>query len=32
MVQEAWQAYRGMLGLTGNKPANKEYIEQNWKI
>jgi hypothetical protein len=32
MVQEAWQAYRGMLGLTGNKPSNKEYIESNWKI
>lgn len=32
MVQEAWQAYRGMLGLTGNKPADKEYIESNWKI
>lgn len=32
MVQEAWQAYRGMLGLTGNKPDNKEYIESNWKI
>jgi hypothetical protein len=31
MVQEAWQAYRGMLGLTGNKPDNKEYIESNWK-
>lgn len=32
MVQEAWQAYRGMLGLTGNKPTDKEYIESNWKI
>lgn len=32
MVQEAWQAYRSMLGLTGNKPDNKEYIESNWKI
>ena len=32
MVQEAWQAYRGMLGLTGNKPDDKEYIESNWKI
>lgn len=32
MVQEAWQAYRGMLGLTGNKPDNKEFIESNWKI
>lgn len=32
MVQEAWQAYRSMLGLTGNKPENKEYIESNWKI
>jgi hypothetical protein len=32
MVQEAWQAYRGMLGLTGNKPNNKEHIESNWKI
>lgn len=32
MVQEAWQAYRGMLGLTGNKPTEKEYIESNWKI
>jgi len=32
MVHEAWQAYRGMLGLTGNKPDNKEYIESNWKI
>lgn len=32
MVQEAWQAYRGMLGLTGNKPDNKEFIEANWKI
>ena len=32
MVQKAWQAYRGMLGLTGNKPDNKEYIESNWKI
>ena len=32
MVQEAWQAYRGMLGLTGNKPDDKEYIEANWKI
>ncbi len=31
MVQEAWQAYRGMLGLTGNKPVDKEYIESNWK-
>lgn len=31
MVQEAWQAYRGMLGLTGNKPEDKEYIESNWK-
>lgn len=32
MVQEAWQAYRGMLGLTGNKPTNKDFIESNWKI
>jgi hypothetical protein len=32
MVQEAWQTYRGMLGLTGNRPNNKERIEQNWKI
>jgi len=32
MVQEAWQAYRSMLGLTGNKPDNKEYLESNWKI
>jgi hypothetical protein len=32
MVQEAWQAYRGMLGLTGNTPDNKEFIESNWKI
>ena len=32
MVQEAWQTYRGMLGITGNKPTNKENIEQNWKI
>lgn len=32
MVQEAWQAYRSMLGLTGNKPNDKEYIESNWKI
>lgn len=32
MVQEAWQAYRGMLGLTGNKPDNKEFIESNWKV
>jgi hypothetical protein len=32
MVQEAWQTYRGMLGLTGNKPADKEFIESNWKI
>lgn len=32
MVQEAWQAYRGMLGITGNKPDGKEFIESNWKI
>jgi hypothetical protein len=32
MVQEAWQAYRGMLGLTGNTPENKDFIESNWKI
>lgn len=32
MVQEAWQTYRGMLGLTGNKPDNKEFIESNWKV
>jgi len=32
MVQEAWQAYRGMLGLTGNKPTDRDYIEANWKI
>jgi len=32
MVQEAWQAYRGMLGITGNKPTNKDKIESNWKI
>jgi hypothetical protein len=32
MVQEAWQTYRGMLGLTGNKPVDKDRIEQNWKI
>ena len=32
MVPEAWQAYRGMLGLTGNKPANKEYVGSNWQI
>ena len=32
MVQEAWQAYRGMLGITGNKPNNKDKIESNWKI
>jgi hypothetical protein len=30
MVQEAWQAYRGMLGLTGNKP-DKDDVEWNWK-
>lgn len=30
MVQEAWQAYRGMLGLTGTKPE-KEEVEWNWK-
>jgi hypothetical protein len=32
MVQEAWQAYRGMLGLTGNAPANADIIKQNWEI
>lgn len=32
MVQEAWQAYRGILGLTGNTPDNREFIESNWKI
>jgi hypothetical protein len=32
MVQEAWQTYRGMLGITGNRPGNKESIESNWKI
>ena len=30
MVQEAWQAYRGMLGLTGTKP-DKEETEFSWK-
>lgn len=30
MVQEAWQAYRGMLGLTGTKPE-KEHVEFSWK-
>jgi hypothetical protein len=30
MVQEAWNAYRGMLGLTGTKP-DKETVEWNWK-
>jgi hypothetical protein len=30
MVQEAWQAYRGMLGLTGTKP-DKEHVEYSWK-
>ena len=32
MVQEAWRAYRGMLGLTGNVPANADIIKQNWEI
>jgi hypothetical protein len=32
MVQEAWQTYRGMLGITGNRPDNIEFIESNWKI
>lgn len=32
MVQEAWQAYRAMLGLTGNTVERKDIIEQNWKI
>lgn len=30
MVQEAWQTYRGMLGLTGTKP-NKDEVEFSWK-
>jgi hypothetical protein len=30
MVQEAWQTYRGMLGLTGTKP-DKDEVEFSWK-
>ena len=34
MVQEAWQAYRAMLGLTGNgvTTQDRERLEQDWKI
>ena len=32
MVQEAWQAYRSMLGLTGNTVERKDIVEQDWKI
>ena len=32
MVQEAWQAYRSMLGLTGNAVERKDIVEQDWKI
>lgn len=34
MVQEAWQAYRAMLGLTGNNldSYDKQRVEQEWKI
>jgi hypothetical protein len=31
MVQEAWQAYRAMLGLTGNNVEDREVVEQQWK-
>lgn len=32
MVQEAWQAYRSMLGLTGNTVERKDIVEQDWKF
>lgn len=34
MVQEAWQAYRAMLGLTGNgvTTQDRDRLEQEWKI
>jgi hypothetical protein len=30
MIQDAWQAYRSMLGLTGNAP-DKQRVENDWK-